>query len=107
MNNINKHWNYIIKSLEKKFKEELSLKGVLYLIGIQELNTDIKKFSKEEKVALLHIATCKILVPFGYYKLSHIDKDGWPHFDEIKALKSLSNQEQEVLIKQAIINYLN
>ncbi len=107
MNETNKKWTALIKRLEKNFQTELSLKGLLYLIGVQELNMGIQEFEKEEKVDILHIAVCKILVPFGYYRFEKVDAEGWPHYIELKAIKNLTETEQEVLIKKAIIKYLN
>ena len=44
---------------------------------------------------------------YGFYKFDSIDKDGWPHYTELKALKDLSNDDQQNLIKKAIISYIN
>jgi hypothetical protein len=107
MNDLEKNWEGLIKRLEKQFDDEISLKGILYLIGVQELNFGIKEFDREEKINVLHVATCKLLSNYGYYKFDSIDKDGWPHYIGLKALRNLSEKEQENLIKEAIINYLN
>lgn len=107
MNDLEKKWDDLVAKLEKKFDDEMSLKGILYLIGIQELNFGVKRFSKEEKVNVLHVATCKLLSMYGLYKFDSIDKDGWPHYTELKALKDLSNDDQQNLIKKAIISYIN
>ena len=100
-------WENLVARLEKQFDDEMTLKGILYLIGIQELNFGIKRFSREEKLNVLHVATCKLLSSFGYYKFVSIDEDGWPHYKEVKAIKNLNEKEQENLIKKAIINYIN
>tara|TARA_B100000214_G_scaffold359761_1_gene321509 strand:- start:8662 stop:8985 length:324 start_codon:yes stop_codon:yes gene_type:complete len=107
MNNLEKKWKKLIYQLEKQFNDEMSLKGILYLIGIQELNFGVKRFSREEKINVLHIATCKLLSKYGYYKFDGVDEDGWPHYKEIKALENLSDNDQQKLIKEAIIHYLN
>ena len=107
MKDLEKNWEELIRKLEKQFDDEMSLKGVLYLIGVQELNFGIKRFGKEEKIDILHVATCKLLSNYGYYKFDSIDKDGWPHYIELKALKNLSEKGQQNLIKKAIISYLN
>ena len=107
MSELEKNWEGLIKKLEKQFDDEMSLKGILYLIGVQELNFGVKKFDREEKINVLHVATCKLLSNYGYYKFDSIDKDGWPHYICLKALQNLSEKEQENLIKEAIINYLN
>lgn len=107
MKDLEKNWKVLIEKLEKQFDDEMSLKGILYLIGVQELNFGIKRYSREEKINVLHVATCKLLSSFGYYKFEGIDEDGWPHYKEIKPLQNLSEQEQQKLIKEAIINYIN
>tara|TARA_B100000401_G_scaffold434075_1_gene373630 strand:- start:228 stop:551 length:324 start_codon:yes stop_codon:yes gene_type:complete len=100
-------WGKLIVRLEKQFDSEMTLKGILYLIGVQELNFGEYNFDRNEKLNVLHVAVCKILVPFGYYRFSSIDSDGWPHYEELKVLKNLSESEQEALIKRAILKYIN
>ena len=100
-------WGKLIVRLEKRFDSEMTLKGILYLIGVQELNFGEYNFDRNEKLNVLHVAVCKILVPFGYYRFSSIDSDGWPHYEELKVLKNLSESEQEALIKRAILKYIN
>ena len=107
MDSLDKKWEGLTGKLEDQFGEEMTLKGILYLIGVQELNFGIKQFEREEKIDVLHVAICKILCSFGYYKFESIDNDGWPHYTELKALKNLSEKEQENLIKKAILEYLS
>ena len=107
MDSLDKKWGVLTDKLEYRFGGEMTLKGVLYLIGVQELNFGIKQFDREEKIDVLHVATCKILSSFGYYKFDRIDDDGWPHYTELKALKCLSEKEQENLIKKAVLEYLS
>ncbi|SVE29061.1 uncharacterized protein METZ01_LOCUS481915 [marine metagenome] len=107
MNDLDKKWSQLLEKLENQFDQEMTLKGVLYLIGVQELNLGIKQYEREEKVNVLHVAICKILTPFGFYKFDRIDEDGWPHYIELKAIKNLSESQQELLMKEAIITYLN
>ena len=106
MDDLNKKWDALVFRLEKKFDDEMTLKGILYLIGVQELNMGIKRFGREEKLDILHVAVCKILTPFGFYKFEKIDDEGWPHWTELKALKMLDEQKQGLLMKEAIIKYL-
>ena len=107
MYDLEKKWKKLVNKLEKQFNDEMSLKGILYLIGIQELNFGVKRFSREEKINVLHVATCKLLSEYGYYKFDSIDKDGWPHYKEVKALHNLSDSDQQKLIKKSIIKYLS
>ena len=105
--NKDKTWDDLLIKLQKRFGSDINLKGVLYLIGVQELNKGLKKFSKEDKVSIFHLAICKLLSNYGYYVFDYVDEDGWPHWKETKALKSLTEKQQETLMKKAIIEYLN
>ena len=107
MTDLDKNWSRLLEKLEIQFDQEMTLKGVLYLIGVQELNLGIKQYEREEKVNVIHVAICKILTPFGFYKFDRIDEDGWPHYIELKAIKNLSDSQQESLMKEAVIKYLN
>jgi hypothetical protein len=85
---------------------EIDLEGVLFLIGINVLGKGPEKFNKREKMEIIHIAVCELLVPFGYYErvsFSHVD---WPVYRAKRPLPALSITEQERLIKMAIIDYL-
>ena len=107
MDDLEKNWSLLITKLEKQFNEDFNLKGVPYLIGIQELNFGLKKYERHEKMDVIHVAVCKVLSPFGFYQFNKIDEDGWPHYKEIKAIKSLNEKDQEELIKLAILKYLS
>ena len=48
MNDLEKKWDDLVTKLEKKFDDEMSLKGILYLIGIQELNFGVKSVRSEK-----------------------------------------------------------
>lgn len=78
---------------------------LLFLIGIQELGSGKQRYSKDDKVNLIHIAVCRLLEPFGYYKFSQYDEDGYPHFEVLEELPELKPNEQQILMKKAIIQY--
>lgn len=80
---------------------------LLFLIGVQELGSGQQKYTKDDKLNILHIAVCRLLEPFGYYKFSHYDDDGYPHFDEVSQLPELKPNEQQILMKKAIIQYFH
>ncbi len=100
-------WNEIVERLSSMFTEGeiLDVDAIIYLIGIQELGQLGRKYEKDEKVDLMHIAICKLLEPFGYYKYQFTDPDGWPHYKLVKELPALKPGEQTILIKKAIIQY--
>lgn len=95
----------VLKDLEENFGGGLDLDAVLFLIGVQELGMGYKKFSKRQKMELMHVGVCTILMPFGFYTKEGRDKDNWPHFKLEKELPSLSDSDQNHLIKEAIISY--
>lgn len=81
------------------------LDTILFLIGVQELGKGKRKFKKDDKVNLLHIAVCRVLEPFGYYRFDGLDKDGWPQFEFLEPLPELKPNEQSILMKNAVIQY--
>lgn len=100
-------WNKVSKFFEENFdtQKDAPIETILFLIGVQELGSGRQKYTKDDKVNLIHIAVCRLLEPFGYYKFSHYDKDGYPHFDQTAPLPELRPNEQSLLMKKAIIQY--
>ena len=107
MEKLNNKWVALLLKLQKDIAEDIDLKGVLFLIGVQELQMGIKEYSKEEKQDILHLAVCKLLTPYGYFKFEKVDEDGWPHWIELKAIKNLIGKQQDLLITEAIIAYFS
>lgn len=99
-------WKKIEHFFEVNFQTEKNppIETILFLIGIQELGSGQQKFTKDDKVNLIHIAVCRLLEPFGYYKFSHYN-EGWPEFKKLEDLPDLKPNEQSLLMKKAIIQY--
>tara|TARA_B100000900_G_C20534522_1_gene697784 strand:+ start:841 stop:1191 length:351 start_codon:yes stop_codon:yes gene_type:complete len=100
-------WENLKNRLSVDFSDDqiIDLDSIIFLIGLQELGQFQKKFNKQRKMEIIHIAVCKLLSDFGYYKLDFVDNDGWPHYNLIKELPNLKAGEQTILMKKAIINY--
>ncbi|HTF80754.1 MAG TPA: hypothetical protein VL947_03480 [Cytophagales bacterium] len=98
-------WQNLQKKLADSFGKRPDMNAVLFLIGIQELGKGFREFSKEEKQDLMHIATCKLMEPLGYYSFEGLDEDGWPHYKNLNALPTLNLKEQETLMKIQAIEY--
>jgi len=81
------------------------LKGILFLIGIQEYGRVRKDFSKEDKRDLMHVAACSLLEKKGYYTFSGRDEDGWPHWEVAKPFKVKGLEEQETILRTTILEY--
>ena len=104
---LKENWERVVGYLGQEFGggEKPDLDAVLFLIGVQELGSAKRKFKKDEKVNLMHIAICRVLEPYGYYEYEGLDEDGWPHWIELKPIKNLAGKQQDLLIKEAIIAY--
>lgn len=103
---LDRKWHQLGAFIEETVgKKPKDLNGVLFIIGMQELGQGPKRFSKEEKQDLLHIAICKVLSLSGYYTLEGLDKDGWPHWKMVKKLPHFDLLEQEKLLKMHVLEY--
>lgn len=100
-------WEKLVKDVSARFGEgeELDLDAIIFLVGVQELGMGFRKFKKDEKVNLMHIAICRVLEPYGYYEYEGRDPDGWPHYKVVEQLPSLKPGEQSVLMKEALVRY--
>ncbi len=104
---LKERWDILIHKLSNQFADGdiLDLDSIIYLIGIQELGQLHKKFKKDEKLDLMHIAICRLLEPYGYYEFDYYDEEKWPHYKVKEKLPNLRAGEQSVLMKEAIVNY--
>jgi len=100
-------WSQLVDRLSEQFSEgeDLDIDGIIYIIGVQELGQGYRRFKKDEKVNLMHIAICRLLEPLGYYEFDYFDQDGWPHYKMKEELPFLKPGEQTVMMKEAIVNY--
>ncbi|MCW3105091.1 MAG: hypothetical protein JWO09_3531 [Bacteroidetes bacterium] len=95
----------VMKAMAPQFGEEIDEQAILFLIGVQELGKGKIKLNKNEKLDVMHIAICTLLTPYGYYEYEGLDKDGWPHWKVNEKLPPLRPMQQQLLIKQAIVEY--
>jgi hypothetical protein len=103
---LERSWEKLLNELASVVgKKPKDLNAVLFLIGIQELGSGAKTFSKEEKQDLMHIGICKILSLSGFYELDGLDKDGWPHWKMVKKVPHLDLLEQERFLKTHVLEY--
>lgn len=101
----NNKWQILLAKLEKRFGMPLDYAGILFLIGLQELGKPYKNYKKDDKLAIMHIAVCTLLEPYGIYEHIGKDEDGWPHWRLVEELPPLSDAQQNKLITEAIIDY--
>jgi len=102
---MNDKWKEVLTIMESRFGKKPDMNAILFVIGMRELGELRQKFSKEEKVKLMHIAVCRLFSISGYYKLQGTDQKGWPHWENTKELPFIDPFEQESLLRQHIISY--
>jgi hypothetical protein len=100
-------WAALVKRLGEQFGEDLDYDGIIFLIGIQELGKGKLKLKKDEKLEIMHVAVCKLMSQYNYYKFLGYDEDGWPHYEATEELPFLTSLQQHRMMKEAIINYFD
>lgn len=104
---LKERWGTLQEKLSRQFADGdlLDLDAIIYLIGVQELGQPHRKFKKDQKLDLMHIAICRLLEPYGYYEFDYFDEESWPHYKILETLPALKAGEQSVLMKEAIVQY--
>jgi len=102
---LQQRWWNLEAQLVERFGKKPDMEAILFLIGIQEANFFKDKITKEQKQDLMHVAVCTILSNSGYYELERHDKDGWPHFKQLKEIPVQNIIEQENFLKDHILLY--
>lgn len=104
---VNEKWQIWQKKIATMLQSDnVDITTMLFLIGVQELGDGVREFSKKEKQDLMHIATCKLLSQMGFYELVGKDDEGWPIWTNCKQVPNYTLLEQEYLLKNLIIQYL-
>jgi hypothetical protein len=98
-------WINLEAKMVERFGKKPDLETILFLIGIQEFGNIKSKFTKEQKQDLMHVAVCSLLSQSGFYELDGFDKDGWPHFKQLKHVPPMGLAEQENFIKDHVLLY--
>lgn len=98
-------WNILLARLSEMFGKKMTMEAILFLIGMRELGFAPREFSKEEKMDLMHIATCKVFSLSGYYRYIRTDEEGWPHYELVQALPEVDLFSQEYLLKEHVLRY--
>ena len=102
---LSQRWQALLHQLTQEYGKKLTLEGIIFLIGLRELGVGPNNFSKEEKMDLMHIAICRLFAQSGYYELSHLDQEGWPHWKLVKELPHTDIFSQEYLLKEHVLSY--
>lgn len=102
---LKKRWTKLQDRLQDQFGDEMDVQSILFMIGVQELGQGRKKFQREQKQDLMHIAVCRLLSADGYYEFEGNDSEGWPRWKLLQPLPNMTLKEQDIMLRKAIINY--
>ncbi|GAB3501423.1 hypothetical protein GCM10027341_28240 [Spirosoma knui] len=103
---IDELWEDLLDQLEALVgKRPADLNAVLFLIGVQELGKGPRRYSKEAKQDLMHIAVCRVLSQSGYYAFEGYDQEGWPQWSIQKPIPHADLLGQENFLKEHVIQY--
>lgn len=90
----------------ERFGKLPDMEGMLFLVGVNEFgDLPARKFSKEQKQDLMHVAVCHLLSLKGYYQYTGRDEDGWPHYQLVQEVATKGLQSQEQVLKECMIEY--
>jgi len=99
-------WKQVTNFFQNRFNKIPDLTNILFIIGHREVGQNLSKLSKEQKQDIIHVGVCTLLSNAGYYTFKGIDEDGWPHFDYNREKPKLTHEQQEMLLKKMIIQYI-
>ena len=98
-------WQRLLALMEKRFGEQPDLTTMVFSVGLQEVGQGARRYKKDEKVDLMHVGVCTLLEPLGHYRREGEDDEGWPHFVTAEPIPALTHQEQELMMKRALVEY--
>ena len=100
-------WIRLEKLMDERFGEPPDLTTMVFTVGLQECAQGYKQFKKDEKLEVMHVGICTLLTPMGYYEEIGQDDQGWPHFKQIQEIPAVTEEEQELLMKRALVEYFS
>ncbi len=98
-------WDILQEKLKLRFDGEMDVDAILFTIGLQELAKPYRKYKKDEKLEIMHIAICTLLEPYGFYEFVGKDEEDWPHWQLKENLPFLDAKQQNKFIIDSIIDY--
>ena len=98
-------WDILQTKLRERFGSEMDFDAILFMIGLQELSKPYRKYKKDEKLEVMHIAICTLLEPYGFYEYEGRDSEGWPHWKVKENIPHLDAKQQNRLMVDAIVEY--
>ena len=101
-------WSRLQQWLQERFDKEADLEGILFLIGVQETGRGYEPdLGKEVKERLVMEGTYCAFETLGLFRRVGIEKDGHWIWERRTDTPDLSVEQQETLLKTAILRYFD
>lgn len=99
-------WLETVRKIQERFDMGTpDITAIIFTVGLQELQRFDMTFKKDQKVDIMHVGICSLLMPYGYFEFIGRDEEGWPHFERKEDLPELAPADQDRLMRDAIIRY--
>jgi hypothetical protein len=101
--NLQQNWLIFESRLTERLGQKPDFDGILLFVGIKEACLPPKNFTETEKVNLMQMAVCTVLVPARYYELFWVEDSGWPHYNQLQRLPEMTASAKEEFLKPYIL----
>jgi hypothetical protein len=98
-------WIDLCARLDEMFGITVDLNGVLFLVGMRERGLNFKPFSKEEKLNLINLGSCTLLMEMGLTEINGYDTEGWPTFQQKTVIPEISEESKQKTLQNCAIKY--
>ena len=99
------NWKELCDHLGKQFNIDIDLNGVLFLVGIRERGLSFQRFSKDEKMSLIHLGSCTLYQEMGLIEKTGTDKDGWPIFAQKALAPTIAEERKHKVLQDCAVRY--
>lgn len=100
-------WEELVLKVSQQFKVTADFDFMLFIIGLNERGLGFRPYSREEKWDLINLGKCKLFEQLGYLRQTGHDGQGWPAFEILKSVNTLTPSLQKHLLKKAMVTYLD
>ncbi|MCS7085823.1 MAG: hypothetical protein RMM53_01660 [Bacteroidia bacterium] len=105
MNDLQTAWNRLEELIKRRFNAPAKPEALFFLVGMREMGLAPRAFSKQEKTDLMHVGLCTLLEPYGYYRKTGRDDDGWPHWELVRPLPHMDFFGQSAFVREILVEY--
>lgn len=98
-------WKMLEDKLAAQLGQSPSMDDVLFWIGLKEAGMPPRKLSEAERINIIQMAECTVLVPARYYQLYWVEDSGWPHYTQLQRLPAMNAADKIEFLQPYIILY--